>query len=465
MKHTTPLILAMPLILGGCLFGPNFHGAPDMELPATWVNHMPPAADEGVGSAWWGHFGDAQLTALIEQGLAANPDVITAALAIARAETQLRSTRADLFPSVSGSFGGGNGGGFNSSTSHGQWNGGLSLAWSPDIWGGTRREVEAAVANVGSARAASAATNIALASSIATTYFEWISAMESLRSAREQLVYQQRTFDIVEKRVATGFQNRLDLEQARVTITNTRAQIPTYEANIQTCRTTLATLLGVTPDRVQLRMPAPTVFNRIPRVPTGLPSDLLRRRPDIVAAECNLHRAAATIGVQVANLFPRLSLTGSVSAAASSDFADFFRSAGWNLSSSVSQTLFNRVQLRSNVKLARIAEMESAQAYRKTVLAAFAEVEECLIDYARLTNQLPQHEQAARSSKEAAELALRLYNSGYSDYLNVATAERSWLNARLNVIAARQQIRMTLARLVTALGGSYETDTRDLSKS
>ncbi len=455
MKNRFPLILGMPLLLGGCLFGPNFHGAPDMGLPVTWVNHMPPTADDAAGGAWWGRFGDAQLTALIQQGLAANPDVISAALAIARAETQLRSARADLFPSVNGSVNGVNGGSFRSSTSHGQWNGGLSLAWSPDIWGGTRREVEAAMANVGSARAAAAATNTALASAIATTYFEWISATESLRSAREQLVYQQRTFDIVEKRVAAGFQNRLDLEQARVTIANTRAQIPTYEANIKTCCATLATLVGTTPDRVQLRMPAPPVFNRIPRVPTGLPSELLRRRPDVVAAEYNLHRATANIGVQVANLFPHVSLTGNVSASAPSDFADFFRSAGWSLSSSVSQVLFNRVQLRANVRLARIAEMESAQTYRKTVLAAFAEVEENLIDYARLTNQLPQYEQAARSSKEAAELALRLYNSGYSDYLNVATAERSWLNARLNVIAARQQIRITLARLVTALGGGF----------
>ena len=89
------------------------------------------------------------------------------------------------------------------------------------------------------------------------------------------------------------------------------------------------------------------------------------------------------------------------------------------------------------------------------MLAAFAEVENCLIDYARLTNQLPQHEQAAKSGKEAAELSLRLYNSGYSDYLNVAAAERSWLNAELNLISARQQIRIVLARLSTALGGGY----------
>lgn len=455
MKAALVSIFITAALLTSCKLGPNFLGVPDQGLPVTWVNAMPPAGNAEDLSTWWKSFGDPQLSQLISQGFAANPDMVTAALGISRAETELSSTKAALFPNVSASMAGSNGGDYQSVVSHGQWNGGLSAAWSPDVWGGTRREVEAAMANIGSARAAALATRTALAASIATTYFEWISAMESLRTARRQLEYQQRTFDIVSKRVATGFQNKLDLAQAEITIANTRAQIPLYEANIKTCQNTLATLLGTTVDRINLVLPNPAVYNKIPRVPTGLPSELLRRRPDVLAAEYNLHRATANIGVQVANLFPHISLTGGTSGSARSDFADFFRGAGWSLSASVAQTLLNRVQLRSNVKLARIAQLESTQAYRKNVLAAFAEVENCLIDYARLTNQLPQYEQAAKSGKEAAELSLRLYNSGYSDYLNVAAAERSWLNAELNLISARQQIRIVLARLSTALGGGY----------
>lgn len=455
MRPSYLLSVTAMLLLASCRFGPDFHGAPEQGLPATWLNAMPPSAHEADLSAWWSAFGDPQLSNLIAQGFAANPDMVTAALGISRAETELRSTKSTLFPSLTASVNGSNGGNYTTSTSHGQWNGGLSASWSPDVWGATRREVEAAVANVGSMKAAALATRTALAASIATTYFEWISAEESLSSARRQLDYQQRTYDIVAKRVENGFQNKLDLAQAEITIANTRAQIPVYEANIKSCKNTLATLLGTTVDRVQLHLPSPAVYNRIPRVPTGLPSDLLRRRPDVLAAEYNLHRATANIGVQVANLFPRLSLTGTTSAGASSDFADFFHGAGWNLTASAAQTLLNRTQLRSNVKLARIAQQETVQAYRKTVLAAFAEVESCLIDYARLTRQLPQYVQAAESGKQAAELSLRLYNSGYSDYLNVAAAERSWLNAELNLVSARQQIRIALARLSTALGGGY----------
>ncbi len=438
-----------------CRFGPNFSGAPQQGLPVTWVNNMPPSGRTEDLTVWWNCFGDPQLSGLILRGFSVNPDMVTAALAIARAETELRTTRADLFPTVGGSIGGSNNGGFDTSTPHGRWNGGLSASWSPDIWGGTRRRVEAAAASLGSSQAAAAATRVALASSIATTYFEWISAKESLRFAKAQLEYQQRTYDIVKRRVETGFQNNLDLAEAEVSIASTRAQIPHYAANIKSCENTLATLLGTTVDQVQLSMPSSSVYNRIPRVPTGLPSDLLRRRPDIVQAEYNLHRATANIGVQIANLFPRISLTGNASASSSSDFADFFRGAGWNLSGTAAQTLFNRTALRADVRLARIARLESSQVYRKTVLSAFAEVESCLIDYARLTNQLPEYAEAARAGKLAAELSLRLYSVGNSNFLNVATAERSWLNAELNLIAARQQVRITLARLSAALGGGY----------
>ena len=185
MKHTLlPLLLLLCCVPTSCRFGPNFRGAPEQGLPVTWVNNMPPSGQPEDLTAWWSCFADPQLSTLIARAFTANPDMATAALAIARAETELRTTRADLFPSVSGSISGNNGGEFNTSTSHGHWNGGLSASWTPDIWGGTRRQVEAAAASLGSARAAAAATRVALASSVATTYFEWISAKESLRFAK-----------------------------------------------------------------------------------------------------------------------------------------------------------------------------------------------------------------------------------------------------------------------------------------
>ena len=460
MKRVIPHLFAA-LALSSCLLGPDFHGAHAPALPASWENNLPPASKDEDLRTWWASFRDPQLTALIDTAFANNPDMVMAAINISRAETQLSASRAGLFPSVSANIGGSHSGRFSTSTAHGQWSGGLSASWTPDIWGATRREIEGAFAALGSAHAAAAATRTALASGVATVYFDWISAMESLRFAREQLAFQERSFQVVVKRVSVGMSKNLDLTEAEISLANTRAQIPSYEANIKSCENALAIYLGTTVDQVQLTKPAPAVYNLIPRVPTGLPADLLRRRPDIVRAEHQLHQATAAIGVQVANLFPRISLTGSASSNASSDFAHFFSSAGWSLMGSVSQTLLNREQLRANVKLARLAEQESAQSYRKTVLAAFAEVESCLIDYARLTNQLPRYIEAARASKRAAEISLELYKVGNTDYLNLAAAERSWLNAELNLISTRQQIRSTLARLCTALGGGWAPTPED----
>lgn len=456
MKRTLTTLSLSALLLSSCLLGPDYLGPQDSALPATWVNALPPGTDEYTLTRWWQSFNDPQLSGLIETAFAANPDMITAALSISKAESNLRSTQSGLFPGVGVNLGGTNSGSFDTSLSHGRWSGGLSASWTPDIWGGTRRQVEAAFANVGSVKAAASATRAALASGIAVSYFDWISARESLRIAREQLEYQERTYKITAKRHGVGMDSALDLAEARATIASTRAQIPALEANIRKCENALATYLGTTVNNVSLQMPGAGVYNLIPRVPTGLPSDLLRRRPDIIRAERDLHAATANIGVNVANLFPRLSLTGSTSSSAGSDFANFFQNTSWSLAASASQTLLNRVSLNESVKQAEIQQQAAMQSYRKTVLAAFAEVEECLIDYARLTNQLPQYAASCAANKEAARLSLERYNAGEGEFLNVAASERAWLAAELNLITTRQQIRMTLARLCTALGGGWE---------
>lgn len=443
------------LICSSCMLGPDYAGAPDMHLPVTWENALPPASDREDLDKWWQSFRDPQLSQLIRSANHANPDVITAMINIRKAQSTIRSTRSNLFPQVGVNFGGTNSGDYTTSTSHGGWNGSLSASWTPDIWGKTRREMEAAVARLHSAHAAEGATRTALAGSIASTYFEWISAKESLRIAKEQLEYQERTYRITLARKNQGFEDELAVAEARTTIANTRATIPTLEAQISSCENTLATYLGTTADTIHLSMPSPAVYNLIPRVPTNLPSELLRRRPDIIGAEYDLHADVADIGVQVANLFPSLSLTGSTSSAAGSDFAHFFSTSGWSLAASAATVLLNRTTLNENVKQAKLTALASAQTYRKVVLAAFAEVEECLIDYAKLTNQLPQYIEAADASRKAAELSLRMYNAGEANFLNVAAAERSWLSAELNVISTRQSIRSALARLCVAMGGGW----------
>lgn len=443
------------LLFTSCLVGPDFLGAPDTGLPATWVNATPPAADEQNLNVWWHNFNDPQLDTLIAAGFTNNPDMMQAALNIAASLSSLRSSYSTLFPTASVSAGGANRGDFTTSTSHGSWNGALSASWTPDIWGGSIRSVEAAYANVGSRTAAAMATRAALASNIATAYFTWIGNNESLRIAKEQLAYQERVYAVTKKKNEAGLASALDMAEANASIASTRARIPQLEAGIRSSENALAVLMGTTADNVHLRMPSAATYNRIPRVPTGLPSDLLRRRPDIVRAECELHAATANVGVRVADLFPRLSLTGNVGSSAGTDFSQFWKNSSWSLAASAGTTLLNRTALNENVRQAEIANMAATEAYRKTVLAAFAEVEDCLITYAQLTNQLPEYEASRAANKQAAELSLRRYEAGESDFLNVASAQNQWLSAELNIISTRQNIRATLARLCTALGGGW----------
>ncbi len=457
MKKLIPVSLAA-MVLASCTMGPDFMGARAPELPPTWVNALPPGTEKHTLEEWWHCFRDPQLTRLIEGGFVANPDMVSAALAIEKAQSALSATQSGLFPTLGLSAGGSNSGNFDTSTSHGKWSGGLSASWSPDIWGGTRREIEASMAALGSTEAAAAATRAALASSIAAAYFQWISAKESLRIAREQLEYQERTYKVTQERHASGMESALALAESRSTIASTRAQIPAQQANIRSCETTLATLLGTTVDNIALKLPPQRVYNLVPEVPTGLPSELLRRRPDVIKAERDLHAATARIGVSVANLFPNISLTGSASSAAGTDFSKFWSNSAWNLGASASQTLLNRVALNEAVKQAKLNRLTSMQNYRKTVLAAFAEVEQCLIEYAKLTNQLPQYEASCAANKESASLSLRLHHEGMADFLSVAAAERAWLSSELNIISTRQNIRLKLAQLCTALGGGWKTD-------
>ncbi len=443
------------LLFSSCLVGPDFLGAPDEGLPVTWVNAMPPATDEHTLAEWWHTFNDPQLDALIDTAFVNSPDMMQAALNIASAVSTLKSTASGLFPTTSVSAGGTNRGTFDTSVSHGSWSGSLSASWTPDIWGGTIRSVEAAYAGIGSRAAAAAATRTALASSIATSYFSWIANKESLRIAREQLAYQERVYAVTEQKRQSDMASNLDLAEARSSIANTRARIPQLEAGIRSSENALALLLGTTVDNIRLQMPSEATYNRIPRVPVGLPSDLLRRRPDIVRAEHELHRATANIGVNVANLFPRLSLTGSAGSSAGTDFAGFWQNSAWNLGASAGTTLLNRVSLNEAVRQAEISHAAALESYRSTVLSAFKEVEDCLISYAQMTAQLPEYEASRDANKQAAELSLRRFEAGESDFLNVASAQNQWLSAELNIISTRQNIRASLAKLCTALGGGW----------
>ncbi|MCD7799012.1 MAG: TolC family protein [Akkermansiaceae bacterium] len=451
---------AVALALTGCKVGPDFKGAPAQDLPATWANKLPPATDSESLVKWWNLFGDNQLSNLIEEGLAANPDTIMAALSIKEAESSAKIAGAALLPAVSASASQTTSpsGGFRS-TSHGEWSASANASWELDLFGGSRRNIEAALANLHSTQASAGAVQTALTANIASAYFDWIEAKESLRIAKAQLEYQKKTLDIVRRRHSAGLEAKLDLEQSLSQVASTESSIPAQEAAIKTAENTLAVYLGTHMSRINLHMPSEAVYNRIPSVPVGLPSELLRRRPDIIQAEATLHQATANVGVAVADLFPKISLTGSASTSGGSDFTGFFRErrSTWSLGGSLSQNIFQGGSLLEQIRLRKTEVANAEESYRKAVLDALSEVETCLINYAQVMLQIPLYEAQEKSDAEAARLSLQLYNAGETDFLNVVTAQQSWLSSQLQLVTARQSVRQNLANLCKVLGGGWDS--------
>ena len=289
-----------------------------------------------------------------------------------------------------------------------------------------------------STEASAGAVRTALLADVATAYFDWITACEQLRIAREQLEIQRSTLTIAEKRYKTEFAPRLDVEQATSTVASTESRIPQLEAQVASSKNQLAVLLGTYNSRVELTLPKASVFEKTPTVPVGLPSELLRRRPDVIAAEADLHAAVANVGVAVADLYPRFSLTGSLSSRGG-DFGQLFRenNNAWSLGGNLLQPLFRGGALRA------------------TVITAVSEVEDALIAYGSYTSQMQYLHKENNANREAFQLSRTLYINGETDFLNVITAQRSWLSSEESLVTMKQNIRKAVVQLARALGGGW----------
>lgn len=329
MRLQTITLLSF-LMLTSCMVGPDFR-KPAADMPGSWATSPPPSSNTANVRSWWTIFGDKQLDRLLAQALDGNPDMRIALLRVGEARAAARIAGASLLPSSSLGAGAnrGSAGGLSHSSSS-NFSLGADISWDLDIFGGNRRNVEAAMATLLSTEANAYSVRTLLLANIATTYFDWIAACEQLRVAEEQLELQERTLRRVEARFGGGFESRLDLEQAKSQIASTKGSIPAIRATRDQYRNTLSTYLGSYLSRTKLTLPSEAVFKKLPSVPVGLPSDLLRRRPDVIGAEADLHAAVAGIGVAVADLYPKFSLTGSLSSG-SRNFADLFHnhSAGW----------------------------------------------------------------------------------------------------------------------------------------
>ncbi len=469
-------IFILALLLTGCTVGPNY------SRPATAVPDRYAEANSQTGptdtelAGWWSRFGDPLLDELVNRAVAQNLDVQTAAARIREArarevvagaaampelDAQTSITRQRIsenaIPIPPGAGGGGNGGAFGlPGTEFTTFRIGFDASWEIDLFGRTRRSVEAARARTGAALWNRRDLQVSAAAEVANAYFRLRELQARIATAEAELARQERFERLVSARVRGGLITGQDLEQQRSERSAAAAAIPALKAQADAQIHALGVLTGTTPEALVNQLAAPAALAPSPPVPSGLPSDLLRRRPDIRSAERELAASTADIGVAVADLYPRFSLTAAP-ALVSTALASLLEwgSRSFSVGAALDWPLFNGGRTRGNIAVANARQEQALIAYRKTVLTALQDVEDALSRTDADRNQLANLEQALGTARRAEEIARTRYQGGLVTLSDVLLAQQRRLNLEDQVIETRGALARDTAALFKALGGGW----------
>ena len=475
LRTPVRLILASACawLVGGCMVGPNYH-PPEATAPPAWVGVTEPAAAAASVAtpappqvvAWWRTFNDPQLTALVEAALTVNLDIQLAAARLRQARAARGVTAGGLWPSLDASASYRRVPSSSSSVSVVSSQGpnvyqtGFDAAWELDLFGGIRRNVEAATATIQAAQAGLQDAQVSLAAEVALNYVQLRGFQQQIVIAQQNLQTQQHTAALTRQRWQAGFVSRLDVANADALVASTQAQLPGLETSARQAIYALSVLLARPPadwlHELATTQPLPITP---PAVPVGLPSDLLRRRPDIREAEAQIHAATAQIGVATADLFPKFSLTGAVSW--QSNMLQNWFSKG-NFSSSLGPTmqwaLFQGGSVVANIHVQEALRDQAFLTYQKAVLTAFQDVENALIAFAKEWEHRQALTDAVMANQKAAELATLLYTAGQTDFLSLLEAQRSLYTAEDALVPSSRTTATDLIALYKALGGGWESN-------
>ena len=449
--------------------GPDYQ-PPQQELPPSW-SHNDTAIAQPLPAEkldrWWTLFDDPTLTSLIERANRAAPDIRIAAARIAQARAQYRITSAAQFPGVtaqgdySSSRKSANVSGSSSGTTQELFQANFDATWEVDVFGGIRRSREEAEARFGAAWENGNAMRISLAAEVARNYLTLRGSQERLTISLKNIDILQQTLDLAKGRFASGLGNRLEVAQAETQLNLSKAQLPSVQNTIGQTMQRLALLLGLPPQGLTSELTASQPLPQLPLLlPQTLPSELLRRRPDIRQAERELAAATAAIGVATAELFPHFSLTALIGL--QSNHLDNLLSSGsryWSTGPAVRWSLFNGGQVRANIDLQQGRREEIQAAYEKTVLTALNETESALLALVSEANTRAALVTAVTTSQRAVELASGRYRSGLTDFLEVLLSERTFFQLQDQLLLSQQQTAINMVALFKALGGGWPLDT------
>ncbi len=456
--------LSAAVLLTGCASLRTKYERPAVALPDGYSEGPEGAATAAVPDAWWKLFGDPNLDRLIDEAFGANQDLAAAAARVEEAQALAGFAHAERYPEFNA---GGNASRTRFSNASGQFPPGVPLEFNSfrttvsasyefDFWGRFRRASEAARAELLATEEGRKNVRLALASEVATAWFDLLSLDRQLSIARETLGTRGESVRIQVARYDAGTISELDLAQAQSEVASTEATVPALTRAIRQTENRLSVLLGRFGGDIE--RPGSTLETpTLPEVPAGLPSQLLARRPDVVAAEQRLIAANARIFIARAAYFPSISLTG-YAGSESTDLADLFASGTgiWQAALGVLQPIWNANRTRRQVEAATAREKQTEAAYQKAIQSAFAEVEDALIARATGVTEREARARQVEALGRARNLADLRYDAGESSYFEVLDAQRSHFVAQLTWTQVRRDELVAAVALFKALGGGWE---------
>ncbi len=456
------LFLVALVALAGCAVGPNYQ-RPTIKAPAQFRSTENQTTNSFADLGWWQVFQDQQLQNLIGTALTNNYDLKHAVARVEQARNQAAAANSAFFPQIgyNGDIGRGQNALYNSPAG---LNGGtassaqltLGLAWEIDFWGRIRRSSEAARAQYLATDAARRSVQVMLVAGVATAYFQLLDLDQELAIQRAATNAYAGSYRIFDERLNQGVASKLETDRAAAALANAAAIIPQLEIQIATAENQLSVLLGRNPGSI----PRGSLTNRTqltPEIPAGLPSELLRRRPDVMSAEQLLIAANANIGVSIANFFPQIGLT-TLLGRASPELSSFTGSSGnlWDLGGTLSGPVFQGGKLRAGYRAAKAKFDESKAAYQQSVLTAFQEVANALIARQKLADKYVFDGQAVAALESSVVLATQRYMNGKSSYYEVLQAQQELYPTQRAQVQTQVGEWLAVVQLYQALGGGWQ---------
>jgi NodT family efflux transporter outer membrane factor (OMF) lipoprotein len=481
--------------LAGCTVGPNFV-APKPDVPASFARHeaaQPASATVSlpVIDAWWTQFHDPTLTSLEQRVATANLDVRVAALRLVEARANYGVVDAQRYPTVNGNLnvtreaqasrgvlallsgssspaGSANGaGGTTSGVPSGAsplanpfelYQAGFDASWEADLWGRVKRSLEQAKANVDVSAETAHEVLIASQAELARDYIQLRGVQAQTDIVDRTLSALHDTLALVRDRFANGLTTESDVTNEQALLASTQAQLPALQQQAAQTINAIALLLGEQPGALRPELAADAPVPPVPPVvPVGLPSELTRRRPDIRAAEAQLHAATAGVGVAVADFYPRFTLSASAALqAVQPHYLTDWGARTFGIGPAVTLPIFEGGRLKRTLELRETQQKEAAVKYQQAVLQALHDVDNALIAYSAEAQRRVQLAVAVANSRRTLALARERYQGGLGDFLTVLDAERQLLAAEQSYNDSTTRISTNLVALCQALGGGWQ---------